>query len=1026
MVDQSWSRLFGYDVFISFALGPPPRGSRSYASDLARRLRERGFTVFFSEDDAPAGGELNLSLRRALAASRVLVVVANRSTLREPRWVRSEVEEFRRRNPRRSIVPISIDGALQDPEVGAATEPWLPFGQRIWIDESREAGESGTVSDAVIDRLVTAPRAVRSTVRLRAAVGAVLLFFAALAAFALWQKQASDANAAEAVRQGGVAKSQALRADAAASEARAAASAAEAAREQERQARLAEQRQRELAEQQLRIAQSRESAANASAQLAADPERSMLLARQGLERWPTPESQRALRAALLEPIGHRLVDSAVGPVWDLAYTPEGGRLLAAGEGGWLVAPSAVAAASAAGRASTKGTPAATATGAPMPEPPRVRAISVSADGRWAVFANQAFDSQLWSLAGAAPAAWTPAPVPAPGATFRRVALSPDARLAATFGVDACVRLWAVAGSAPMAELCAGQSPVRSVSFSGDGGQFVSAAQDGAARVWDVKAGRVVHEFPRSFPGIARAVFSNDGLLAAIVDRAASGVQLWNTRAWKPAATCQTNSAVVDVAFSPDSQQLAMVNALGFDLPVCNTSDGKERFLLQGHTATLFSAAFSPDSTLLVTASADKTARVWDARGGFPVTSLRGHRDVVTRARFSPDGQRIATASLDGTVREWEHLSFTDVVELQTEGSGIDSAGLSVDGRRAWLVNRRGDVFVLSLAERTLQRLPSAPGRIAHLALAADGASLVKATTDGVIRRLKVPEGTVLAQWQAPQGPVRRLVLSRDGKRLISLGDAALLWDIERGVVLARLGAGAAAPRDASFSPDGRTIVVLHGDMATLWEGRRGQRLSVLRGTPGFEMASAQFSADGQSVVTAGIDKIVRLWKVPSAIPVRAFTGHTDGVIGAWPSRSGERIVTIAQDRTARVWDTATAQPISELRGRSDNWSAAAFDAQGTLVLTSGGHNPVTVWDASTGSRLIELNGGASLAALSADGQHILVVANGRARMVRCTACGDAAQLLQRARALAHASQELPRHTSLTTARPTAAISRLPK
>ena len=31
------SRLFGYDIFLSFALGPPPRGTHSYASDLARR-----------------------------------------------------------------------------------------------------------------------------------------------------------------------------------------------------------------------------------------------------------------------------------------------------------------------------------------------------------------------------------------------------------------------------------------------------------------------------------------------------------------------------------------------------------------------------------------------------------------------------------------------------------------------------------------------------------------------------------------------------------------------------------------------------------------------------------------------------------------------------------------------------------------------------------------------------------------------------------------------------------------------------
>jgi hypothetical protein len=33
----SAARLFGYDIFISFALGEPPCGTQSYASDLARR-----------------------------------------------------------------------------------------------------------------------------------------------------------------------------------------------------------------------------------------------------------------------------------------------------------------------------------------------------------------------------------------------------------------------------------------------------------------------------------------------------------------------------------------------------------------------------------------------------------------------------------------------------------------------------------------------------------------------------------------------------------------------------------------------------------------------------------------------------------------------------------------------------------------------------------------------------------------------------------------------------------------------------
>jgi hypothetical protein len=79
------------------------RGSRSYASDLARKLRERAFTVFFSEEEAPAGNQLDDTLKQALHRSRILVVIANRGTLADPRWVRAEVEEFRRSRP----VPLS-------------------------------------------------------------------------------------------------------------------------------------------------------------------------------------------------------------------------------------------------------------------------------------------------------------------------------------------------------------------------------------------------------------------------------------------------------------------------------------------------------------------------------------------------------------------------------------------------------------------------------------------------------------------------------------------------------------------------------------------------------------------------------------------------------------------------------------------------------------------------------------------------------------------------------------------------------
>ena len=175
------ARLFGHDIFISFALGPPPRGTQSYASDLARRLLERDFTVFFSEDEAPPGEKLDSTLRQALHRSKVLVVLANRGTLGSPRWVRVEVEEFRRRHPDRPIVPINIGGALQDPTVGDNAQEWLQFRDKIWLDETEEAGASGIASEAVVERLATAPTRARSNVWWRWGVRGVMAALALLA-----------------------------------------------------------------------------------------------------------------------------------------------------------------------------------------------------------------------------------------------------------------------------------------------------------------------------------------------------------------------------------------------------------------------------------------------------------------------------------------------------------------------------------------------------------------------------------------------------------------------------------------------------------------------------------------------------------------------------------------------------------------------------------------------------------------------------------------------------------------------------
>ena len=95
-----------------------------------------------------------------------------------------------------------------------------------------------------------------------------------------------------------------------------------------------------------------------------------------------------------------------------------------------------------------------------------------------------------------------------------------------------------------------------------------------------------------------------------------------------------------------------------------------------------SAAFSPDGARVVTASGDKTARVWDAATGEPLATLAGHDDdVVSRAAFSPDGARVVTASQDKTARVWDAATGAPLATLEGHDGTVSQRGVQ-PGRRA--------------------------------------------------------------------------------------------------------------------------------------------------------------------------------------------------------------------------------------------------------------------------------------------------------------------------------------------------------
>ena len=100
-----------------------------------------------------------------------------------------------------------------------------------------------------------------------------------------------------------------------------------------------------------------------------------------------------------------------------------------------------------------------------------------------------------------------------------------------------------------------------------------------------------------------------------------------------------------------------------------------------HADEVNSAAFSPDGSRIVTASDDKTARVWRADTGALIAELKGHADTVNSAAFSPEGSRIVTASDDKTARVWMADTGALIAELKGHADEVYSAAFSPEGSR---------------------------------------------------------------------------------------------------------------------------------------------------------------------------------------------------------------------------------------------------------------------------------------------------------------------------------------------------------
>jgi WD40 repeat protein/serine/threonine protein kinase len=447
----------------------------------------------------------------------------------------------------------------------------------------------------------------------------------------------------------------------------------------------------------------------------------------------------------------------------------------------------------------------------------------------------------------------------------------------------------------------------------------------------------------------------------------------------------TRMAALRTMATDPTTQMALVREIeGTDSPPHGAVDEAKRLLhanvaraiFTDHDDVVFSARFSPDGQRVVSASLDRTVRVWKADGSAPMV-LRGHDDGVVSASFSPDGQQVVSASWDKTVRVWKADGSGAPTVLRGHDDGVWSASFSPDGRqvasasrdktvRVWQADGSGAPTVLRGHDKAALSASFSP----------DGQRVVSASLDTTVRVWKADGSSAPIVLRGHDDAVRTASFSPDGQRVVSasLDKTVRVWNADGSGAPIVLRGHDDQVWGASFSPDGRQVVSASRDETVrVWNADGSGAPLVLRGH-GDVVWSASFSPDGRQVVSASWDKTARVWNADNVEEPRRLQGHDTEVIMASFSPDGQQVVSASFDKTVRVWKANGSGAPVVLRGHDDGVWSASFSPDGKQVVSASWDRTVRVWNADGSGTPMVLRGhqgGASSASFSPDGQQVV-------------------------------------------------------
>lgn len=471
----------------------------------------------------------------------------------------------------------------------------------------------------------------------------------------------------------------------------------------------------------------------------------------------------------------------------------------------------------------------------------------------------------------------------------------------------------------------------SFSFSKNGKYIAIGSKKLFTEVFDAKTGKLlqhlkIDENIRCDGCNTKIVFSNDSkFLLTGSDR--EDITIWNVATGKKVRQLANSKEKDDqIVMSPNDKYVALKN--DDSLHIYNFSTGRKIFTVASEYLEYYAIHFSPNSKYILLPGKYNTCEMWNVVTGKKVQTFKGYLNQKN------------TDGLSYTYTNWTHQNILRYLSMK------NTIAISPDGK--YVVKGKVDSVSQLINIKTGRIEKTFVGHhktVYTFDFSPDGKQLLTAGGDGDIKLWDVTTGEEIKTFKGHNDLIFDVKFSSDGKQVVSGSwDGFMrIWDVQSGGLLKYIKLNENSPYVVGFSPN--DLYVVSGDLEkkiSFWEADAGEEFRSIVGHTGL-ISSFDFTTDGKKMVSGSWDGKVKVWDVLTGMLLAKFN-HGAGVNTVAVDPKSRFVVSAGKDRLIKLWSTETGKLLQTLEGHLNAVSSVKITADGKKMVSCSVDGIIKVWD----------------------------------------------------------------------------------